>query len=243
VNLTLYINRAEPDPRLALVTSKTDMTRLPLPILTLGDLINLTIIGVDGNGAVSADSGATGYSPRVALGLKGHESLAVAASVAQVATDPKGWTCKLDLDVDALTLYVRSAVCPALTLSLVVVNASTGRATWFSVDCAVQDGVGLDEDSDIIPPAPAAANTPELRQDITDAAGMIALATVGHAKPWVILSNENSGWTAWTLVDRSVDYPDDATIAADDPDGNQYRIPADADPVSNFVLWVKTAIS
>jgi hypothetical protein len=143
VNLSLFINTSEPDPRLALVTSKTDMTRKPLPIFTLGDQVNLTIYLVNGSGGIDGASGTEPYVPYLALGLPGHDSLADVSSftLAEIGGD-KCWTTALDLSPDELTMYVRSAVRSALTLIFLTLNATLGRGTWLTVDAAVADQVG-----------------------------------------------------------------------------------------------------
>ncbi len=237
MNLTLYINRSEPDPRLALVISQSDMTRRPMPVLTLGDLLNLTIIGVDGAGAVSADSGDAAYSPRMVLGLKGHESLVATSTFTAVAGPPKGWSCALNLDDDELTMFVRSSLRAELALSFLTVHATTGRATWLACPVTVEDGVGLDEVDtvEVVASDDADATKPKIMGTVTTHAEIRALATPGYGKPKLFTFLIADQWENWTLRTKAGSGEDDDDVS--------FIEPTDADLVTNNVVFVKSAVA
>ena len=65
MNLSLYLNVDETDPRLARVVSLTDLSRLPLPIFNFGDRLNVSVYLVTSAGA---------YLPYVFMGSLVFES-------------------------------------------------------------------------------------------------------------------------------------------------------------------------
>lgn len=131
MDLNLFISTAQGiDVRSSRVVSLTDNAPFPLPAIVFGDRLNVTVYLVDGAGSYNAASGAVGYAPRLALGVRGQTALAYTTTFTQIAN---GWTCTLDLTTTEL-IQALSAL-RAGTLALEFATTATGPTptTWASL--------------------------------------------------------------------------------------------------------------
>lgn len=119
MNLSLYLNVDETDPRLARVVSLTDLSRLPLPIFNFGDRLNVSVYLVTSAGAYHADSTDSSLARTLTLGLRGSSAVAQTSTFTAI---PNGFSCVLDLDSTQLALLLRSA----RTGTLALVHKTTG---------------------------------------------------------------------------------------------------------------------
>jgi hypothetical protein len=137
MNLTLYINSDEKDPRLARVESLTSMLRVPLPVLTQGIRLSVTIYLVTSAGAYNALSGSGVPTKRLVLGVRGQLALATATGFAEIAN---GWTCTLDLTSAELANFLANGSAP-LFLEFSTIATGPAKTVWASLPVSVIGGV------------------------------------------------------------------------------------------------------
>ena len=147
MNLSLFLNAAEPDPRLALVTAVADMTRRPMPFLTRGDTINVSVVLLNADGSVHPSSGGAGLAAMLTLGQLGCDPMVLTTNLQVVAGPPAGWNGTLVLSADQLTMFLRSAYRGTLVLSFLTFASTFGRTTWCALDCPVLDSSDADTSS------------------------------------------------------------------------------------------------
>jgi hypothetical protein len=109
MDLTLYLNADATDPARARVASLVDRAPIPLPRLTGGITLNLTIYLVTGTGGYHASSGDEALEPWLALGIPGFEAVVEATDWDEITN---GWTCALDLADAGLALLLASSPVP-----------------------------------------------------------------------------------------------------------------------------------
>jgi hypothetical protein len=149
MDLTIFLNTDETDPRLARVESLTSLARKPLPVLVHGSTLNLTIYLITSAGAYHPSSGASGLSPRLALGSRGSTALAYTTTFAQIAN---GWTCTLALTTHELAVFLANTAGP-LALEFSTTATGSVKTAWSSLTTAL---IGAVSDpaagSAIVPP-------------------------------------------------------------------------------------------
>lgn len=119
MNLTLFLNTDEADPRLARVVSLSDLSRLPLPLFSYGDRLNVSIYLITSAGAYHADSTDSSLARTLTLGLRGSAAVAQTSTFTAISN---GFSCTLDLDSTQLALLLRAA----RTGTLALVHKTTG---------------------------------------------------------------------------------------------------------------------
>ncbi len=150
MDLSLYLLVSEPDPRFARVVGLTDPSRLPLPVFTFGDRLNLSIYLIKADGTYHADSTDDELGRTLTLGIRGSAALAQTSTFTAITN---GFSCTLDLDTTQLALVLRSA--RNATLALVHKTTGTGpnSATRCSLDCSILGDVGVVGDGSPLSPA------------------------------------------------------------------------------------------
>lgn len=141
MDLDLFLNVDEPDLRLARVVSASDLSHLPLPTLTQGDTLNVSIYLVKRDGTYHPDSTSGTLSRTLSLGLPGQAALCSATSFTAITN---GRLAVLPLTGDALALFVGSTV--GLPLSLVFRTSGTAITTRCTLPATVTQAV-VDETS------------------------------------------------------------------------------------------------
>lgn len=134
MDLPLYLNVDEPDPRFARVVALTDMSRLPLPVFTYGDRLNVSIYLVTRAGAYHADSTDAALTRTLTLGLRGQSALAQTSTFTATAN---GFTCTLDLNTTQLALVLRAARSGQLALVHKPAGVGPAPTTRCSLDCTI----------------------------------------------------------------------------------------------------------
>lgn len=148
MNLLLILNVDVADPRLARVVASDDLAFNPLPTLTFGDTVDVTVRLVKNDGTASDLSGADGYAPRLTLGVPGFAPLVRVTEFAQVES-PAGWTCSLPLTSDELALFLRNTVQGKARLQFSLDKDTGGRSTYCSLECPLSDAVEDDGDDSV----------------------------------------------------------------------------------------------
>lgn len=149
MDLDLYLLVSEPDPRNARVLSLTEHARVPLPIFTFGDRLNVRIYLVNSDGTFHADSANAALGRRLALGIRGQSALAQTSTFTAIAN---GYSCVLDLDSTQLELVLRSAGTRALALVHATTGAGPNPTRRCSLDCTVLGNVEVVGDAESLSP-------------------------------------------------------------------------------------------
>lgn len=150
MDLALYLNVDERDPRHARVVSVSDLSRLPLPVFTHGDTLTIAIYLVTSAGAYHADSTDASLGRSLTLGIRG---CAAVAQTEDFEAITNGFRCTLALTATQLALVLRAA--RTSTLSLIHKTTSGSAATTrCSLECTVLGDVELvDDGTDLTPSA------------------------------------------------------------------------------------------
>jgi hypothetical protein len=235
VDLPLLINLSEQIPALRRVRALDQLLMLDLPPLAAGVTLAGELRLCDGDGEILDESGGVGFTPLIQIsyfGDDGQVTLALVTDFTPVGDDPDGWAFNLELLAQALFDYLgtdgesKEAIFEASLASAGNVRLLYRRAV--TLLAPVANGSS---------PAPVSVPTsPVLRSDITDAAALKAVVTVGAALPVVYLTLEAGSWVAWTLRARTVD--DDPVTYPD-----SFRVPDDFDADTNNVIWVHSAFA
>lgn len=149
MDLSLYLNVDEADPRLARVVSLTDLSRQPLPVFVYGDRLNLSLYLVTRTGGYHADSTDAALARTLTLGLRGQAAVAQTSTFTAIAN---GYSCTLDLDSTALALLLRAGTAGTLALVHKTTGSGPNPTRRCSLDCSilgdvevVDDGTSLSE--------------------------------------------------------------------------------------------------
>jgi hypothetical protein len=134
MDLNLYLLVSEPDPRQARVVSPGDLSRLPLPILTYGDRLTLSIYLVTSAGAYHADSTDSSLARTLTLGIRGQSAVAQTSTFVAITN---GYRCTLDLTSTALALVLLAARTGQLTLVHKTTGLGPAATTRCSLDCTI----------------------------------------------------------------------------------------------------------
>jgi hypothetical protein len=132
---SIYINTAAVDPSAAFVRSQTTPTPTPLPQFRLGDLEQVQLYLVDGEGSFDSESGNGALTVKFALGNK--------------AAEPTGGTYKLTDGTDTTTALAYNANASTVQTALNALNSDAGpfsdtvtvEGTWPSFK-VTWDGTG-----------------------------------------------------------------------------------------------------
>jgi hypothetical protein len=127
MDLTLYIVADAADPARARVASLVDRSPVPLPRLTGGTTLNLTIYLVTSTGGYHASSGLEALTPWLALGIPGFEAVVEATDWAEITS---GWTCTLDLADPGLALLLASSPVPGAACLQFGTSAGEALTLW-----------------------------------------------------------------------------------------------------------------
>lgn len=182
MDLSLYLYVGEADPRQSRVVGASDLTRLPLPILTHGDRLNVSIYLLSAAGTYHADSTNASLGRTLTLGLRGSAAVAQTSTFTAIAN---GFSCTLDLNTTALGLLLRASRAGQLALVHKTTGSGPNPTTRCSLDCTVLGDVATAE----------AGTTPETGGYYTAAEVDAFLSTLPRALPAI------TGLTGGTAAD------------------------------------------
>lgn len=143
MDLSLYLNVDEADPRIARVVSPTDLSRLPLPVFAYGDRLNVSVYLITRAGGYHADSTDAALGRTLTLGLRGQAAVAQTSTFTAIAN---GYSCTLDLDTTALALLLRAASAGTLALVHKTTGIGPNPTRRCSLDCSILGDVEVVDD-------------------------------------------------------------------------------------------------
>jgi hypothetical protein len=240
-DLALLLNLNQTIFALRGVRSSSELIAQDLPPLPGGTVMSLEIRLIDSTGAPWTAYLDGTYKPRILIyvnGPTGPVQLVLLGNTAFTlfaeSSVNKGWTVNLPLNGAVVKAFMAGSLDSQLVNFEFTLVAPDG--TYRLIYLKEATLLARDFDATTMP------TTIEARPDITSAAIHVAIPTLGHSLPWLVLTLEPN-WTGWTLRARTLSDPDNATIASTDPTGDSWRVPDDADPVANNVIWVRSALS
>lgn len=149
MDLALYLNASEPDPRVARVVGLSDLSKLPLPIFTFGDRLVVSVYLVTSAGAYHADSTDATLSRTLTLGLRGLPAVAQTSTFTAITN---GYRCTLDLNTTQLALFLLAARGGQLALVHKTTGSGPAPTTRCSLDCTVLGDVAVVDDGSPLSP-------------------------------------------------------------------------------------------
>lgn len=234
MDLDLYLLVSEPDPRNARVLSLTEHARLPLPIFTFGDRLNVRIYLVNSDGTFHADSANAALGRRLALGIRGQSALAQTSTFTAITN---GYSCVLDLDSTQLELVLRSAGTRALALVHATTGAGPNPTRRCSLDCTVLGNVEVVGDAESLSPDHyyTAPEVDAIFADAIEQSQQAGEAAAESAAAALVSQTAAAGSAAAASADRVQTGLDAAATAAD-------RVQTGLDKVATAADRVQTGL-